>query len=117
MDHGSNNESTHKLFFDKPEDCVNFDAAEYFETDKRLLGNKTNRLKKRQLENVKLTDDEERIKQMNQEKKLKFNKISEKIRNVDQLNKISSSLDYQKHLIVSFNTINKITKINKITSK
>jgi hypothetical protein len=100
MDHGGSKQSTHKLFFDNLEECSKFNAAEYFETDTRLLGNKTNRLKLNQLEKVKLTDDEERIKIMNQEKKKKFKKISEKIQNVENLNKISSTLDYQKHLIV-----------------
>jgi hypothetical protein len=55
-----------------------------------------------QLEEVKLPDNEEQIKNLNLEKKKKFNKISEKIKNVESLNKISSTLAYQKHLIVKF---------------
>jgi len=100
MDHGSNNQSTHKLFFDTPLDCANFDAAQYFDTNISLLKNKTNRLKLNQLETLKLTDNEEIIKQYNQEKKNKFKKISEKIQNIESLSKISNSLAYQKHLIV-----------------
>lgn len=54
MDNGANNESTHKLFFDKVEDLAQFNANEYFETDDTLLKNKTNRLKTSQLEKIKV---------------------------------------------------------------
>lgn len=107
MDHGNNNESTHKVFFDTPEECANFDAAEYFDTDPKLLGNKTNRMKLSQLEKAKLIDDEEHLKSINQEKKNKFKKIAEKIQNVETLNKISNSLAFQKHLLVRL--VNHIT--------
>jgi hypothetical protein len=100
MDHGNNTESTHKIFFEDVDECLNFDAAEYFETDEKLLNNKTNRLKKSQLEKIKLTDNEEEIKQMNTLKKINYNKLSEKIKNVETLTKISNTLDYQKHLLV-----------------
>jgi hypothetical protein len=82
---------------------LNFNAAEYFETDEKLLNNKTNRLKKTQLEKVKLTDNEEEIKQANTLKKIQYNKLSEKIKNSETLKKISNTLDYQKHLIVILN--------------
>lgn len=100
MDHGSNNESTHKIFFEDVDECLKFNPAEYFETDEKLLNNKTNRLKKSQLEKIKLTDNEEEIKQMNAIKKIQYNKLSEKIKNSETLKKISNTLDYQKHLIV-----------------
>ena len=103
LDHGNNNESTHTIFFEDVDDCLNFNAAEYFETDEKLLNNKTNRLKKTQLEKVKLTDNEEEIKQANTLKKIQYNKLSEKIKNSETLKKISNTLDYQKHLIVILN--------------
>jgi hypothetical protein len=100
MDHGGNSESTHQIFFDDAEECANFDAAKFFETDRKLLGNKTNRLKTSQLEKIKLDDDEEEIKKTQAMKKMRYKTLSEKINNVDTLNKISSTLHYQKHLIV-----------------
>jgi len=101
MDHGSNNESTHKIFFENVEECLNFDAAEYFETEKQLLKNKTNRLRKSQLEKIKLTDNEEEIKQMNILKKKQYSKLSEKIKNSETLTKISNTLELQKNILVS----------------
>jgi hypothetical protein len=105
MDHGSNNESTHQIFFDNIKDCLNFNPIEYFETDEKLLNNKTNRMKRTQLEKVKLIDDENEIRKMNTEKKKNFAKLSEKIKNVETLTKISNTLELQKHLIVKNNYI------------
>jgi hypothetical protein len=100
MDHGGNSESTHQIFFEDAEECANFDAAKFFETDRKLLGNKTNRLRTSQLEKIKLNDDEEVIKKTQANKKIRYKTLSEKINNVDTLTKISSTLHYQKHLIV-----------------
>jgi hypothetical protein len=58
-------------------------------------------LKVSQLNKIKLNNNEEEIKRMNTEKKKKYKTLSEKIKNVETLNKISSSLDYQKHLLVN----------------
>ncbi len=102
MDHGANSGSTHQIFFDNEDDCANFEASEYFETEKQLLKNKTNRLRTSQLQKVRLTDNEEEIKKLNTEKKIRYKTLSEKINNVQNLNKISNALDYQKHLLVHF---------------
>lgn len=111
MDHGGNSESTHQIFFNNPEECANFDAAKFFETDRKLLGNKTNRLRTTQLEKIKLNDDEEEIKRKQAMKKIRYKTLSEKINNVDTLNKISSTLHYQKHLIVKIIIFKFIFKI------
>jgi hypothetical protein len=49
-----NNESTHKIFFDDEEDVLKFNPVDYFETDEKLLKNKTNRIKVSQLDKVKV---------------------------------------------------------------
>ncbi len=49
-----NNEGTHKIFFDDESEVLKFDPVEYFETDEKLLKNKTNRIKKSQLDKVKV---------------------------------------------------------------
>jgi hypothetical protein len=49
-----NNEGTHKIFFDDESDVLKFNPVEYFETDEKLLKNKTNRIKKSQLDKVKV---------------------------------------------------------------
>ena len=108
MDHGGNSESTHQIFFDNAEDCADFDAAKYFDTDRKLLGNKTNRLKTSQLEKMKLEDDEEEIKRTQAMKKNRYKTLSEKINNVNTLDKISTALDYQKHLLVRIGFYNLI---------
>ena len=54
MDYNHNKESTHKIFVDSVDEVVNFNPVEYFETEENLLGNKTNRMKKSQLEKVKV---------------------------------------------------------------
>jgi U3 small nucleolar RNA-associated protein 11 len=100
MDHGGNSESTHQIFFDSVDECANFKAEKYFDTDKSLLKNKTNRIKTSQLEKIKLEDNEEEIKTKQAIKKIQYKTLSEKIKNVESLNKISSALDYQKHLQV-----------------
>ena len=101
MDHGGNSESTHQIFFDTTEECMKFEADKYFDTDRSLLKNKTNRLKTSQLEKIKLNDDEDVIKARQATKKNRYKTLSEKIKNVESLNKISSALDYQKHLQVN----------------
>ena len=50
----NNKESTHKIFVDNLEEVQKFDPVEYFETDEKLLGNKTNRMKKSQLDKIKV---------------------------------------------------------------
>jgi U3 small nucleolar RNA-associated protein 11 len=100
--HAENNQSTHHIFFDSEEDFVNFDPAEHFDTNQKLLGNKTNRLRTSQLQKLDLNNNEEEIKDMQSQKKNRFKILSEKIKNIDNLNKISSALEYQKHLIVKF---------------
>jgi hypothetical protein len=107
MDHGGKSESTHKIFFENLDECTKFDAVEYFETDSTLLKNKRNRMRKSQLETLKLNTDENDIKKLNTHKKLSFKKLSEKIKNVESLTKISNTLSYQKHLIVLFKILNK----------
>jgi hypothetical protein len=49
-----NNESTHKVFVDSMDDVMQFNPVEYFETNENLLGNKTNRIKKNQLDKIKV---------------------------------------------------------------
>jgi U3 small nucleolar RNA-associated protein 11 len=98
--HAENNQSTHQIFFDSEEDFVKFDAAEHFDTNQKLLGNKMNRLRTSQLQKLDLDNNEEYIKTMQSQKKNRFKILSEKIKNIDNLNKISSALNYQKHLIV-----------------
>jgi hypothetical protein len=49
-----NNESTHKIFFEKEDEVLNFNPVEYFETDQKLLKNKFNRIKTTQLDKVKV---------------------------------------------------------------
>jgi hypothetical protein len=50
----NNKESTHKIFLEDINEVEKFNPVEYFETDERLLGNKTNRLKKSQLDKIKV---------------------------------------------------------------
>ena len=63
-------------------------------------------MKKSQLEKVKLTDDEEQIKKLNTEKKNNYRILSQKIKNVETLNKISSALESQKNLLVILEKFN-----------
>jgi hypothetical protein len=92
--------STHKIFIDNIDEMINFNPIDYFETDEKLLGNKTNRMKKSQLDKVKLTASEEMIKKNSSLRKQQYKKLSDKIANVDNLKKIANTLSYQKHLIV-----------------
>jgi U3 small nucleolar RNA-associated protein 11 len=100
LDHGNNNESTHQIFFESVGECLKFNAAEYFDTDVKLISNKTNRLRTSQLDKIKLTDDENEIKKMNTYKKNQYSKLSQKIKNSETLKKISNTLDLQKHILV-----------------
>ena len=102
-----NKESSHKIFLDTEDDLINFKANEFFETDEKLLKNKSNRIRISQFDKMKvfiiliqLPYSENEIKQINAIKKQEMNKLKEKIRNVDNLTKISNSLSYQKNLIV-----------------
>ena len=45
-------------------------------------------------------DDEEQIKKLNTEKKNNYRIMSQKIKNVETLNKISNTLDNQKNFLV-----------------
>ncbi len=45
-------------------------------------------------------DDEEQIKKLNTEKKNNYRILSQKIKNVETLNKISNTLDNQKNFLV-----------------
>jgi hypothetical protein len=56
LDGGFKKDSTHKIFVDKVEDVIDFNPVDYFETDEKLLGNKTNRMKKSQLDKVKVNN-------------------------------------------------------------
>jgi U3 small nucleolar RNA-associated protein 11 len=91
----------HKIFLDNEEELIKFRASEYFETDEKLLSNKTNRLKTSQLEKMNIKIDENEIKKQNTFKKLQMKKLSEKIHNIDNLDKISNTLMLQKELIKS----------------
>lgn len=75
------NGSTHKLFYDNVEDILNMDQVE---TEDKLLQNKKFRDEKREPSG---------------DIKSKLNKLKEKTKNCETLNKISNTLSYQKHLI------------------
>jgi len=44
--------NTHQIFVEDEKEFENFNSAEYFNTVPELVGNKSNRLRKEQLENI-----------------------------------------------------------------
>lgn len=96
------NNSTHSIFFDKEDELTSFQPEEYFETEQTFLKNKTNRIKKSQLHKLNPPKDEAAAKKLETLRKLQYKKLSEKMKNVKDLNNISNALAYQKELIVKF---------------
>jgi len=94
--------SIHQLYFDNQEDLIKFNAGNYFESNEEFLKKKTNRVKNSQLYKVNKTKDENEDKKNETNRKLQFKKLTEKIKNVRDLDNISKALSYQKELIVIF---------------
>jgi len=79
---------------------ANFQPEEYFETEKIFLKNKKNRIKKNQIHKLNCDKESLESKKIEMFKKLKNKKLTEKLKNVQDLNDISRALTNQKDLIV-----------------
>lgn len=95
------NTSTHQLYFDNEEELSNFKPEEYFQTNEEFLKKKTNRVKTNQLYKLTKPKDDNENKKLLTLKKLQYKKLTEKMKNVNDLNNISNALAYQKELIVN----------------
>ena len=54
FDTGKNKSFNHTIFVDHEEDVTEFNPKTYFETDERLIENTSNRMKKDQLQNIRV---------------------------------------------------------------
>ena len=90
----------HKIFFDSIEEMENFNPETYF--DSKLVGNTSNRIKNSQLERFNFNNEnlnEDEIEQRKKEKKRHLRELIQTREKLSSLNKISSALEYQKHII------------------
>ena len=78
-----------------------FEPEKYFETEQSFLKNKTNRIKTNQLHKLNPPKDEAETKKLETMKKLQYKKLTEKMKNVQDLTNISNALAYQKELVVN----------------
>lgn len=97
MNIGIEKEFVHTIFVGSEAEAREFNPKEYFETE--LIDNVSNRIKNSQLGNFRRSLNEEEIKQVNAEKKRNYQRLIEKTENLNSLSKISSTLEYQKHLL------------------
>lgn len=98
---GNNNKTnkfTHKIFFDSIDDIKNFEATKYF--DSELINDPRNRLKNSQLENMKISKNIIQSQSDNIEKEKEIKELIKNKHKLNNLNKISMALEYQKNLIV-----------------
>lgn len=92
--------STHQLYFENEEDLTKFNAEKYFDSNTEFLGKKTNRIKNSQMHKLDKKKDENEEKKNETNKKLQHKKLTEKLKNVRDLDNISKALSEQKELIV-----------------
>ncbi|KRX02490.1 hypothetical protein PPERSA_11830 [Pseudocohnilembus persalinus] len=97
---GGQSQNTHIIFADNQQKFDNFNLAKHYDTIPELLNNKSNILKKSQLETQILdSDDEETIKQASQKSKANYKKLADTIENEKKMEKLMMKLDYQKNLL------------------
>ena len=88
------------MYFDNEEDLTKFNPENYFESNEEFLKKKTNRIKNNQLHKLNNKKDENEQKKFDTNRKLQHKKLTEKLKNVRDLDNISKALSYQKELIV-----------------
>lgn len=90
---------THKIFVDSLDLVEKFEPKSFFESD--VVDNVSNRIKTNQIKefNFKKGMTETEIIENKKEKRRHVEKLIQNRENLDKLNKISSTLSYQKHLI------------------
>ena len=88
-------QNKHRFFVEDYEQGRTFDPVEQFNTHEALLGRKTNRLTKEQLENVSLPDwiDEGFVKDMNKARAKKYKELAERVKRLESLKKLDQTYD------------------------
>ena len=88
------------MYFDNEEDLTKFNTESYFESNAEFLKKKTNRIKNSQLHKLNDKKDENEEKKNETNRKLQHKKLTEKLKNVRDLDNIAKALAEQKELIV-----------------
>ncbi|GMM38478.1 rRNA-processing protein [Saccharomycopsis crataegensis] len=126
MDGTSNNsnaitfgsEGKHTVFLDDREEFEEFDVAKHFNTDKRLVDRKENRLTLEQLETLDRPEQAPEIaKKMNNKKLKKLKLIKQKLERVQQLERIEQKMDAQRELMKKGSKKKVVNKDGKVSFK
>ncbi|CAF0709442.1 unnamed protein product [Brachionus calyciflorus] len=85
----------HRFFVEDHEQARKFNPVEQFNTHEALLGRKSNRLTKEQLENLNLPDwiDDEYVKEMNKSRSKKYKELADRVKRFESLKKLDQTYD------------------------
>lgn len=88
----------HTLFVDTVEQKKNFDAAKHFQTDKRLMSNKANRLRTTQLLEKPSTPeiDQAKLDSMERKKAKKYANLKANLEKLEKLKEVELRMNYAK---------------------
>jgi len=91
--------NTHQIFVENEEEFKNFDPVEYFDTVPELLHNRSNRLRKHQLENIDLNKSNQNASKIGQRMKTSYKRLADKIKNEETMKEFYVKLDFEKQLL------------------
>ncbi|CRK86783.1 CLUMA_CG000614, isoform A [Clunio marinus] len=83
----------HIFFLENGKELKNFDLAERLQTHPALVGRKTNRIKLKSLDKIKIDIDEEQIKKLNQEREKSYKELEKRIERERELAKVQRKME------------------------
>lgn len=87
----------HRFFVDDFEQGVKFNPVEQFNTHESLLGRKSNRLTKEQLEKLEMPNwiDEDFLKDMSKTRAKKYKELATRVKRFESLKKLDQTFDFK----------------------